>query len=173
MGRVFQELGEYEKAYEYYRNALEIKERAFGPDHPAVASSLSALGSVFLKKGEFNKALEYFQKALSIWETALGTAHPILAWPLSSIGNVYLEQGKPRQALVPLERVVKSICEEKTCDSYPHGSALFGLARALVTTGQDKKRALKLAKEAWVLFGNAPKKFKKQIEQVDAWMKKQ
>ena len=52
-----------------------------------------------------------------------------------------------------------------------HGQGLFGLARALVATGGDKKRAIELAKQSRELFANTPQPFKKELEEVNTWLK--
>jgi hypothetical protein len=43
--------------------ALAIREKALGPDHLLVASSLNNMGIVFKDQGEYDKALEWRQTA--------------------------------------------------------------------------------------------------------------
>ena len=90
---------------------------------------------------------------------------------LVAIGDVSISQGKPKQALEPLERTV-AICEKASCNSDPHGRALFDLARVLVVTGGDKGRAIRLSKQAQEIFSKTPKRFTKELKQVDAWLKR-
>ncbi len=171
IGNVFHVQGKYEKALEYHLKALEIFQTAVGPEHPGIGESLYSIATVFRSKGEYDKALEYFCKAQTIWEKALGTEHPYFASLLSNIGNVFIDQGKFMKALDPLERVV-SLCEKKTCEPELYGLGLFGLARSLLTTGVDKERAIKLAKQAREIFGKTPKAFKKELEEVNTWLQK-
>ena len=72
---------------------------------------------------------------------------------------------------VYLERVA-SLCEQKSCDSEPHGHSLFNLARSLVATDGDKDRAIKLAKKAQTIFEKTPKAFGNELVDVDVWLKK-
>jgi tetratricopeptide (TPR) repeat protein len=134
-----------------------------------VAHTLNNMGLVYWRKGKYDRAHQYLRKALAIWETGLGSEHPLLAWPLSGIGNVFVDKGMPEEALEPLERAV-SLCEKKTCQPEPHGRGLFALARALVATGGDNERAVRLATEARGVFGEASY-LKKELEEVDAWLK--
>jgi tetratricopeptide (TPR) repeat protein len=60
--------GKYDKALEHYQRALNIREKALGPEHPDVASSLSNLGEVFNKQGKYDKALRNYERALAICE---------------------------------------------------------------------------------------------------------
>lgn len=53
-----------------------------------------------------------------------------------------------------------------------HGLSLFSLARALVLMGDDQKRAIGLAMRAGEVFMKSSKAFKKEIEDVDAWLQK-
>ena len=171
LGLVLTDQGDYDKALEYHSKALAIKEKALGPNHPRVAKSLNNLGLVLQKVGQYKKALEHYRKALAIEEKVLGIEHSGLAWSLSDIGSVLLEQGRPKQAMAPLERVVR-LCEKKGCDPEPHGSSLFHLAQALNSAGGDKAQAIKLAKQALGIFKMNPKRFTKELNEVNVWLEK-
>ena len=171
IGRELYMKGEYESALEYLQKSLAIDEKALGPEHPDVASSLNNLGALFQGQGKYDKAIDYFRKALAIREKTLVPEHPLVAETLSDIGKVFVGLGRPEQSLKPLERVAL-ICKKKLCDPYPYGHGLFGLAQALVATGGDKARAIKLAKQAQKVFGKTPKAFMKELEEVDEWLKK-
>ena len=171
MGVVFSVQGEYEKALGYHRKALAIRENALGGEHPNVAWSLDNIGKALQTKREYKESLEYYMKSKKIYENAFGLEHPFLAWPLNGIGSVFVSLGKPNQALESLERLV-SICKRKICEPESYGRGLFALARALVATNRNKDRAIKLAKQAREVFIKNPKAFKKEIEEVNTWLKK-
>ena len=171
LGDVYTFKGEYDKALQYYQESLRISEKALGKDHPDGAPILSNLGKVYNFKGEYDKAIQYYHGSLIIYEKALGKEHPHLAWALSGMGDVFVNQRRYKEALETLKRVV-TLCETKTCEPEPYGRGLFGLFRALVATGGEKERAIKLAQQAREIFGKTPKRFKKEIEEVDAWLKK-
>ena len=168
---VLQKLERVDEALESLQMARQIWEREFGPDHPLVAASLINLATNYSKKEQYDKALELYNKALEIWERSLGTEHPHLAHPLNNIGMLLVDQGRPEQALGPLERAV-GLCEKKICDQEPNGTARYYLARALVAISGDKQRAINLSKQARSILGKTPKKFKKELEEVDVWMRK-
>ena len=169
LGVVYWNLGKPDRALEYYRNSLEIREKALGPEHPLVATTLSNMGFVYRKEGKYEKAQECLHKARNIWEKTLGHEHPDVAATLSGIGNVYVDQGRSKNAIEPLERA-ESICEKKTCEPETHGQGLFGLAQALFSTNGDGNRAIKLAKQAREIFEKTPKRFKKELAELTAWL---
>ena len=171
IGSILRMKGEHEKVLEYYRKALAIRVKALGHDHPDVAQTLGNIGVVFSSNKEYEKALECFRRSLKIKEKALGSENPQVAWSLNGIGSVLLHQGKPKEALGAFERLVH-ICEAKTCDKDAKGQGLFGLARALVATGGDNPRAIKLAKQAREIFSRTPKRFEKELEEVNTWLQK-
>ncbi len=71
--------GHYALAEPLYKRALAIWEKALGPDHPAVATSLNNLGELYRAQGRYAQAEPLYKRALAIWEKALGPDHPSVA----------------------------------------------------------------------------------------------
>ena len=99
IGMVYAKQGDYSKALEYFKKALDICERVLGPDHPSTAMSYNNIGNVYNDQGDYAKALEYHGKALDIRERVLGPDHPNTASSYGNIGVVYDEQGDYAKAL--------------------------------------------------------------------------
>jgi tetratricopeptide (TPR) repeat protein len=59
-----------------HQRALGIREKALGPDHPDVASSLNNLAALYHTQGRYAEAESPCQRALGIREKALGPDHP-------------------------------------------------------------------------------------------------
>ena len=57
--------GDYDKAIEYYEQALASDLKTFGPDHPNVATDRNNLGVAWDSKGDYDKAIEYYEQALA------------------------------------------------------------------------------------------------------------
>ena len=72
MGIVYQDLGQYNEAKEYYEKALIIRKKIFGEEHADVAASYNNLGSFYQDLGQYNKAKEYYKKALIIRKKIFG-----------------------------------------------------------------------------------------------------
>ena len=67
IGGVYDNLGDYDKALEYYSKALAICEKVLGPEHPSTATAYDNIGGIYYSQGDYDKALEYFSKALVIY----------------------------------------------------------------------------------------------------------
>ena len=80
--------GELEKAEASQTRALTIMEKAFGPDHPAVASTLTNLGSVQRDQHRFDEARGSYKRAAMIFAAKLGEQHPHTTWARRLIAEI-------------------------------------------------------------------------------------
>ena len=64
------------QAEPHLRQAVQMRSRLSGDDHPAVAASLKNLGRAYRMQGESTLATLLFNAALLIYEKKLGTDHP-------------------------------------------------------------------------------------------------
>ena len=93
IGVVYLELGDYDKAQEYYFRALAIDEKVLGLERPSTATSYNNIGVVYDKLGIYDKSLEYYFRALAIKEKVFGLEHPYIAMSYNNIGVVYHDLG--------------------------------------------------------------------------------
>jgi len=77
-------MGEYAKAEPLLRQALEIRKKALGEQHPAYATSLNNLALLYRNMGEYAKAEPLFRQALELKKKALGEQHPDYATSLNT-----------------------------------------------------------------------------------------
>ena len=63
---VYREQGKLKDATKVLHDTLDIREKVFGPNHPAVASTYNNLSVLHGKCGEFKVAEPYCRKALEI-----------------------------------------------------------------------------------------------------------
>lgn len=68
-------VGEYEKAYTLYIQALENRLRCYGEIHPSVAWSYSSLSEWYEKQHQYSEAKDYMRKCIRIREEKLGKEH--------------------------------------------------------------------------------------------------
>jgi len=59
---LYNNMGEYEKAFPLCQRALEIKEKVLGPQHPDIATILNNLAELHRHMGEYEKALPLYLK---------------------------------------------------------------------------------------------------------------
>src|SRR5205823_8759772 len=66
LGVLYREKGDYKKAESYALRAVEVTEKARGPDHPETATSLNDLAKVYEAVGETAKAQPLRERAAKI-----------------------------------------------------------------------------------------------------------
>ncbi|MEG4206766.1 CHAT domain-containing protein, partial [Microcoleus sp. Pol7_A1] len=95
IGQVYSQLGEKQKALEYYSQSLPLN-RAVG-NRGGEAVTLSSIGSVYSELGEKQKALEYYSQSLPLSRAAGNRAQEAVT--LNNIGQVYSQLGEKQKAL--------------------------------------------------------------------------
>ena len=68
--------GRYEEAEPLLLQALELRKRLLGENHPDVATSLNNLAVLYDSQGRYEEAEPHYLQALSIAEVSLGKYHP-------------------------------------------------------------------------------------------------
>jgi predicted enzyme related to lactoylglutathione lyase len=107
IGSVYDKIGDYNKALEFYEKALNIRKKVLGTEHPNTATSYNNIGSTYDSMGDYNKALEFYENALNIREKVLGTEHPDTATSYNNIGGVYDSMGDYNKALEFYEKTLQ------------------------------------------------------------------
>jgi CHAT domain-containing protein/tetratricopeptide (TPR) repeat protein len=116
MGRIANDLGEKQKALDYYNQALPLW-NAVG-DKSSEAKTLNNIGAVYSDLGEKQKALDYYNQALPLLK-AVGDKSGE-AKTLNNIGGVYDDLGGKQKALeyynqaLPLRKAVGDKAGEAT-----------------------------------------------------------
>jgi tetratricopeptide (TPR) repeat protein len=87
-----------EKDVENIKLALARRERALGPEHPSMASSLNNLAELYRTRDRHAEAEPLLERALAIWEMVLGPEHPRVAAGLDTLAGLYRAQGRCEQA---------------------------------------------------------------------------
>ena len=95
IGIVYQKLGEYQKAIQFYEQALEILRRV--EDVQGESNTLNCLGSAFCSMGEYLKAIEFHERSLEIAQRIKDAQGEKSA--LSNIGFAYKYLGEYNKAI--------------------------------------------------------------------------
>ena len=90
--------GLYDRAVIVAKKALEVAEKAVGPDYPSVATSLNNLALLYKAQAEYAQAEPLYKRSLAIREKALGPDHPDVATSLGNLAALYKETGRPKEA---------------------------------------------------------------------------
>lgn len=127
--------GKYEEATPVAREVLALREKALGPDHLDVGSSLSNLARLLGIQAEYAEARPLYERALAIHEKALGKEDPAVGMVLSNLGCLLKDQGDFAGARQLLERAL-AVREKARGKQHPDvATSLNNLATVLMAQG--------------------------------------
>ncbi|NEO97585.1 MAG: tetratricopeptide repeat protein [Symploca sp. SIO2E9] len=98
LANLYQSLGRYEQAEPLYLQALDLRKRLLGEQHPDVASSLNNLAALYQFLGRYEQAEALYLQALDLSKRLLGEQHPDVATSLNNLANLYKSLGRYEQA---------------------------------------------------------------------------
>lgn len=91
-GELYNNLGNLNKAEEFYKKSMEIKLEIFGEHHSETADAFNNMGSLYCDKGELEKAEEYYKKSLEITLGLFGE-NSDAAITMNNLGSLYQKMG--------------------------------------------------------------------------------
>lgn len=103
MGVYYDNQGNYNKAIDFYKQALALKNEI--NDIRGVAASLTNIGGAYQIQGDYIKAIDYYTKSLINHELIKNTK--AIAITLSNIGTVYATQKDYKKAMEYFEKSLK------------------------------------------------------------------
>ena len=137
----------YSQAEPLLRDALAIREKSLGPEHPDTATSLNHLAGLLTGRGNLAEARPLCERALAIQEKALGSEHPDTATSLDHLAGLLYAQGDIAGARQFGERAL-AIRETVLGPEHPDTAmSLRNLSGLLLATGQPTE-ALTLGETA-------------------------
>lgn len=139
LGHQYLGQGEYERAWEHFRNALIVHQKVNGIVHRSTAIDLCNLGQVRANQGNAVSSIILYKRALAIWaslglssdrEAIMVNVH--MAAPLFGIGKTQEAEAILRQACEALE-------QEPYAFSLDHFQALKRLSLLLMATDRHSE----------------------------------
>ena len=76
IGAVYFAQGMHDDALTQWQEALKVRVKVFGLEHPEPAKTKVNIGNVYKSMGEYEKALSTYSEALPVLEAKLGCNHP-------------------------------------------------------------------------------------------------
>lgn len=129
LGTLKQEMQSYAEAEEFFRKALELGDRMFGPEHQGMIILLNDLTRLYLKQGSYASAEPLLLRLLDL-KKGKGEDHPEVATVLASLATVRQALGRHESA-EQLWRHVVDIRERTLAPNH------FATATALENLGQS------------------------------------
>lgn len=139
----------------YFRRAISINERHFGPNNPEVAAALNNLGLLLKDTSRFTEAEPLMRRALAINEAAFGSEHPKVSVSLNNLAQLLKATKRLDEAETLMRRAL--IIRERRYGPYSQEIAVLlnNIAELLIDTHRlDEseefiKRALDIAEQAY------------------------
>ena len=97
---------EFAEAKSHYERARALAKKAYGSDHPEVATIVNNLGGVLRALGDLPAAKEHYERALAIDEEVYGRDHPNVAIRVNNLGLVLKDLGDLPAAKEHYERAL-------------------------------------------------------------------
>ncbi len=146
------------------KRSLTIAEKALGPDHPSVATSLNNLAAPYEAQGRYTQAEPLLKRSLAIREKALGPDHPFVATSLNNLAALYFGQSDWRQAARHWRRAtdvltrranrnsttIQGVGGEKQSEVAQNEQYFWGLIKAVFRDEKSKKDQQTRGKEMFV-----------------------
>jgi serine/threonine protein kinase/tetratricopeptide (TPR) repeat protein len=98
IGEVYRAIGEPEKAVAMFQQALELRRKLFGPEHPDVATTLDDLGGALMEQGKLEEAEQAEREALEMRRKLLGKENGPVALALNNLALVLWSRSKLPEA---------------------------------------------------------------------------
>jgi len=97
-------MGDHAASLLAQQQAVGLKEKALGRDHPDVGISEGNMAVELISLGRNQEALAHADRAVALIETGLGASHPELATQLNNRGETLAALGRQREARHSFER---------------------------------------------------------------------
>ena len=144
----------YAKAEPLFQQAQAIYEKALGPDHPSLATTLNNLARLYTDQGRYAEAEPLYQQARAIQEKALGPDHKDLAITLSNLARLYTDQGCYAEA-EPLHQQARAITEKALGPDHPSLAAMLNNLALLYESQGRYAEAEPLFQQARAIYEKA------------------
>jgi tetratricopeptide (TPR) repeat protein len=81
--------GRFAEGEPFARKSIELRQRVFDDDHPAVAHDLAALAALLDGQGKYDESEPLYARALEILTAELGDEHYEIAVNLNNLAAIY------------------------------------------------------------------------------------
>jgi eukaryotic-like serine/threonine-protein kinase len=98
MGGVYDNLGLYPQAQSLFADAIDIRRRVLGPEHPETLRSMSKLAGALREQGRYPEAEKLQRETLDILRRVLGPEHPDTLASLSQLAAILYYEARYGEA---------------------------------------------------------------------------
>jgi serine/threonine protein kinase len=171
LGSVYTRLGRFDEAITMIRRSNDLEILAYGPEHMDSATGAAMLSEALRGAGHLDAALAEANRSIALYEKEFGPTHVDLYRPLMEKGLALLMKRDVPAAIDALERATL-LARVGEVDAHHSATCRIELARAYVTAGRARPRALALAREARTIYERAEPPDSIGMVSVDAFLAK-
>jgi CHAT domain-containing protein/Tfp pilus assembly protein PilF len=150
-GMTLAQQGKYKDAEKQCREALDIRRKVLGEEHPDTAASYSWVASCLDAQGQHGKALPLYEKALSICRKELGEEHPSTTASYNNVASCLNSQGQHDKAL-PLYEKALTIRRKVLGEEDPSTAISYNNVASCLNAQAQHGKALPLYEKALSIF---------------------
>ncbi|WP_422724030.1 tetratricopeptide repeat protein [Hyalangium rubrum] len=147
LGRVRSRQRRSAEALELYRQAQDIRERLWGPEHPSLALNLNNISIELLALGRREEAIATWRRSLALLEATRPPNHPAFAAPLTNLATVQRSLGQLDEARRNLSRAL-AIFEASKGKEHPNTASALSELGMVAYDSQDLEAARSFLQEA-------------------------
>ncbi|MBI5542271.1 MAG: tetratricopeptide repeat protein [Deltaproteobacteria bacterium] len=161
--------GRAREAAASFEQVLPRLEKALGPRHVRIALALPSYGRALARLGRTKEAATAFRRALDVAQAQGSGGEAAGADASMGLAELLLRQKQPKPAKALLERALAAWQEGA---GHPNEAARtsFLMADALWSLGQERPRALQMAREARERLAAAGPFHQVDVAEMDAWL---
>lgn len=148
IGIVHENLGDYEQAFEHYKQALVYNKLKLGLNHVSTANNYLNLGTACLRLDRYDDAKAYFDTALIVYQEKLPKNHPEFAGLYNNLGAVANVRGDYHSAIEYFEKALK-ITEQNLGGNHPDVASIYTNSGTLMLDQGDINKAIAFLKKAY------------------------
>ncbi|MFC1851233.1 tetratricopeptide repeat protein [candidate division CSSED10-310 bacterium] len=149
-GRTYNHLGLYEKSYQFLQNALDVRTRVLGENHPDTLLSVKHLATVCRELGHFDQAEKLLLQTIQWQSRHLGKNHVDTLESRYKLATVFREQDQHEKA----EKLHRSVLQARVrLLGQDHPDTLTSMHNLACALGDQKKydQAVSLFQKTYAL----------------------
>jgi tetratricopeptide (TPR) repeat protein len=127
LGLVYKEEKKFPEAQKAFEKALDVLQKAYGPDSLDVGNVSFNLAGVLIGSGHYDAAMPYVRRSQVIYEKILGKESQKMASTLCMVGEVYRNLKQYYQAEAPLRECADAREASGGVENAELGDALYSL----------------------------------------------
>jgi CHAT domain-containing protein/Tfp pilus assembly protein PilF len=145
-GYIYDEMGDYDTALEYYNEAINNLGSLSGAPKAKLAKLYNNMGVAYKNKGNFKRALSYYEKGVKLTRERYGENHPNVAGGYINLGATAFRNGDYGLAISYFKNALRSL--KKSLGDHPMTAMAANNIGSSYMKLQNNSEAVRYLKQA-------------------------